>query len=523
MDLEHTDNMDKKRYHIPTHDERIVLRRAIKEFVARGCYVPPLSIERLTALAEQLLTEQAMDMNLCEWTMVEMHNRIWLPTLAAIPYERRILLLPKCLSNSTKCCAEIDEVGLLCHRCGNCHIPTIEDKAAELGIMSIVAEGFTSVINLIKTGVVDAIIGVSCLDSLEKAFPLLVNNAVPGVAVPLNIDGCKDTNVDVDFVMELMAAKEQPAAMVDYDSIEAKVSEWFSVENIMRHHFRDSDSSSRIALDWLAGNGKRWRPYLFTASYSALAATDKFSSEIERVAIAIEAFHKASLVHDDIEDNDAERYGRPTINSQYGTPIAINVGDMLLGIGYRLLGECGQNNLTAIIADAHIALSRGQGMELEWCGNPHAVGLNYVLDIFRLKTSPAFEVSLLLGVACAGAEPSLTAPLRAYSTALGIAYQLYDDIEDFRNDERIELRPSAVFALLCELCPDEEFIRAMIASDDIKSLLRSEPYRALLDEALERVEQMAVEYRKRSLDILEAVSNVELKRLLYRLTAKILK
>ena len=111
----------------------------------------------------------------------------------------------------------------------------------------------------------------------------------------------------VDFVIELMAVKEQPAAMVDYDSIEAKVSEWFSVENLMRHHFRDSDSSSRIALDWLAGNGKRWRPYLFTASYSALAATDKFSSEIERVAIAIEAFHKASLVHDDIEDNDAER------------------------------------------------------------------------------------------------------------------------------------------------------------------------------------------------------------------------
>ena len=130
--------MEKRVYHIPQLSERKALRQAIKEFVARGSYVPPLSLEHLTSLAEQLLTQQGLSLEWREWTMVELHNHVWLPTLAAIPYERRILLLPKCLSNSAKCCAEIDEVGLLCHRCGNCHIPTIEDRAAELGIMSIV-------------------------------------------------------------------------------------------------------------------------------------------------------------------------------------------------------------------------------------------------------------------------------------------------------------------------------------------------------------------------------------------------
>lgn len=516
--------MEKRVYHIPQLSERKALRQAIKEFVARGSYVPPLSLEHLTSLAEQLLTQQGLSLEWREWTMVELHNHVWLPTLAAIPYERRILLLPKCLSNSAKCCAEIDEVGLLCHRCGNCHIPTIENRAAELGIMSIVAEGFTSVINLIKTGVVDAVIGVSCLDSLEKAFPLLVDNAVPGIAVPLNIDGCKDTNVDVDYLMELMAAQcEKKSAAVDYDTIQSTVSEWFSRENLSKRLMRGTDSSSRVALDWLAGEGKRWRPYLFATTYSALSGESHFSEDIERVAIAIEAFHKASLVHDDIEDNDRERYGKPTIYSEYGTAIAINVGDMLLGEGYRLLGQCQRGELTAIIADAHVVLSRGQGMELEWCASPQAVTLNYVLDIFRLKTAPAFEVSLLLGVMCANAEPSLSAPLRAYSTALGIAYQLYDDVEDFQSEGYIELRPSAIFALLCELCPDEAFVQTILKSKDVKALLRSEPYRPLLDEAIVRVEEMAAAYRQRALDVLEAIDNVELKRLLYRLTAKILK
>ncbi|MBQ5618941.1 MAG: polyprenyl synthetase family protein, partial [Alistipes sp.] len=168
-------------------------------------------------------------------------------------------------------------------------------------------------------------------------------------------------------------------------------------------------------------------------------------------------------------------------------------------------------------------LSQGQGMELEWCAAPRAITLHEVLDIFRLKTSPAFEVSLLLALLCANGNPALTAPLRAYSSALGIAYQLRDDVEDFDSDEPIALRPSSIFALLCEMCPDEEFVRMMIEAEDIKTLLRSEPLRPLLDEAVERTREMAEEYHQRALDILEAIDDTELKSLLYRLTAKILK
>ena len=100
-------------------------------------------------------------------------------------------------------------------------------------------------------------------------------------------------------------------------------------------------------------------------------------ASIQRVAVAIETMHKASLVHDDIEDDDAFRYGQPTLHRTYGVASAINVGDYLLGIGYRLIAgeapaigaQCVTDLLTALSA-AHLALCRGQGAELLWQRQP---------------------------------------------------------------------------------------------------------------------------------------------------------
>ena len=62
--------------------------------------------------------------------------------------------------------------------------------------------------------------------------------------------------------------------------------------------------------------------------------------DLRRLAVAVECFHKASLIHDDIEDNDSLRYGEPTLHVSHGVPFALNVGDFLLGEGYRLIGQC---------------------------------------------------------------------------------------------------------------------------------------------------------------------------------------
>ena len=512
-------------YSIPeTHRERDSLRKLIDDVVSGQRITPPLSMEDLSALSDRLIDTHQLSPEIKGWLMVEVNNCVWRETVASIPHDKRILLLPKCLSHSTQCKADVDELGLLCHRCNHCSIPDLQDQADDLGMMSIVAEGFTSVIGLIENRVVDTVIGVSCLNSLEKAFPLLINNAVPGLAIPLNSSGCKDTTVDYAYVDRMISMQsEKEIYLLDYEQLGSTLKKWFSTENLTTAlHFPD-DPTSRIALEWLSGDGKRWRPYLLAAIYLALSGEKEIPREVQLAAIAVECFHKASLVHDDIQDNDMLRYGKPTVNATHGTPMAINTGDILLGEGYRLLTETNNMELVKVAAEAHISLCKGQGMELEWSAAPRALSMDFVWDIFCNKTVPAFDVSLIMGLICANADKTLYKILHDYSHALGIAYQLLDDLEDFETEAPIVLRPSAVLAAFCEQTGDENFIRSLPAGKDVKGFLNQPENKPYLQEALNRVKQMAEQQHREALQILRDIHTVELKRLLFRVTQRILK
>ena len=120
-------------------------------------------------------------------------------------------------------------------------------------MMSLVAEGFTSVVELIKNGLVDCVIGVSCLDSLEKAFPLLIGNAVPGIAVPLNFDGCKDTEVDEHYVRLLMSQRSpEDVFLLDYAGLKSKVDAWFHKDVLTNYLPNDGHSTLDTALQWMS-------------------------------------------------------------------------------------------------------------------------------------------------------------------------------------------------------------------------------------------------------------------------------
>lgn len=518
--------MNKKQiYNVPpTYEERNHLRNLIERFVNERQFVPPLSMDDLSAHSGWLIDTYELDPGIQGWLMVEINNCVWRETIASIPYDKRILLLPKCLSSSTGCKADIDELGLLCHRCNHCSIPDLQDKADSLGMMSIVAEGFTSVIGLIENQVVDTVIGVGCLDSLEKAFPLLINNAVPGLAIPLNTAGCKDTDVDYGYISRLISMQSgKKANLLDYDHLKTTLKDWFSKKNLDAVLSSSEDHTSSVAQDWLGGDGKRWRPYLLASTYLALSGEKEIPGKVKLAAVAVECFHKASLVHDDIQDNDSTRYGKQTVNAAVGTPIAINVGDILLGEGYKLLAGCDNMELVKAAAEAHISLCKGQGMELEWSLRPRILTIDFVLDIFRNKTVPAFDVALIMGVICAGGDEKLKTTLHHYSNALGIAYQLRDDMEDFDTDEPVALRPSAVLAILCEQQTEEHFTEKLLQCGDPKALLHLPENKDLLEKALNRVREMAEQYHREALDILHEITNIELKRLLFRVTQQILK
>ena len=518
--------MDKVMTHIPnTPEERTRLRLLIRAFTEEKQICPPISLLQLEELAGEFASAHSMGMACRNWLMVEMHNAIWRETVAQIPMNRRLLLLPKCLSKSGQCEGEYDNLGLLCHRCGRCHIPTLQDRAEELGMISLVAEGFTQVIELIQNNVVDAVIGVSCLDSLEKAFPLLVRHAIPGLALPLNDGGCHDTHVDEDYLLELIEdSRTESLVLLDYNLIESNVSRWFTREAIEAVMSPIEDEGGRIVQDWMSDNGKRWRPFLLTAVYQTLMGpTGQIPEEVHRAAVAIECFHKASLIHDDVQDRDVMRYDRPTLNARYGDAYAINAGDTLLGEGYRLLSECHNPQLLHIVTQAHLDLCKGQGAELMWCRNPELVDMDTVLEIYRWKTASAFQVSLLLGLHCTGNFVQLRRMLCDYSQALGVAYQLKDDLEDFDEERPMPLRPSAVLAILCQQLQSEEERDELIQSKDVRAFLSQAKYQHLTPVVKAEVGTLRDRYYQQALDALRDLDVLELKRLLYYLTEKIMR
>ena len=493
--------------------ERRRLRQMAHDFVNDKSLHPPVMLSDLEALAAEFVRKNNLDEGLRDWLMVEIHNAVWLPMVASIPYSRRLLLLPKCLRDSMRCEGEMDDLGLLCHRCERCVIPDLQTQADHIGMLSMVAEGFTSVIELIRQHVVDAVIGISCLDSLEKAFPLLVSHAVPGIAVALNDGGCKDTHVDTDYVAQLLSKRsEETMMLLDYDNVREEVDRWFEPEALATVLTPARDTTTKAALEWMLCGGSRWRPFLLAAVYAAIKVEsrkykadsekgkveEQFSipDEVKRAAIAVECFHKASLVHDDIQDNDEERYGQPTVHARYGEAMAINIGDLLLGEGYRLLASLPNKELLGVVANAHVSLCLGQGAELSWqSGQP--VTIEEVLQIFRQKTVPAFEVALSLGLLSADGDEHTAQKLHDYSEALGIAYQLKDDMSDI--DSEHTAKPSAVYALRLQF--------PGISDEEIR----------------DKMSAMVEEYQTRALASLAEIDSFELKRLLFQATERILR
>src|SRR5438093_4507908 len=442
--------------------ERERLRAFIRSYIeAQGDEMtPPLLIDELKRHADKVVRGAGVDARYRDYAGVLVNNEVWRDQLAAVPYDRRLLLLPKCLRVEDKCPAPFDEFGLLCKQCGLCTIQDLQTEAERLGYPVLVAEGSALVMALIQTGKIDAIVGVSCLSVLEKAFPYMEAAAIPGVAIPLLQDDCKDTTVDLDWVWDVIhLTSDDRTRRLDLDALRKQVEGWFTPEALdkifgaLAHGHADI-----IAREWLARAGKRWRPFLTVCAWRALQddPAAPIPDGLRRVAVAVECFHKASLVHDDIEDNDAERYGEQTLHAEHGVPIALNAGDLLIGEGYRLLAESGAEPSTIaqtirIAAAGHRQLCLGQGAELEWQQRRRSLTSLEVIDIFRRKTAPAFEVALRLGAAFAGAEDDVHEILGRFSESLGIAYQIRDDLEDLDSSQDLrQARPSLPLAVASE-------------------------------------------------------------------------
>src|SRR6266404_5622608 len=357
-----------------TPAERNRFLQFIRHYVAEYNPVPPLPVEQLKEHADQIVQLLKCDPIYRDYAGVLLNNEMWRETLASVPYEKRLLLLPKCLRVESKCPAPFDEFGLLCKQCGLCTIQDLQAEAEKLGYAVLVAEGSAIVMSLIQTGKIEAIVGVSCLSVLERAFPYMEAAAIPGVAIPLLQDDCIDTTVDLEWVWDYInLTGEDQTRRLDLGALREEVEGWFNPASLATLMGMPEGDAEAIGREWLMRDGKRWRPFLAVAAFQALCpdTSRPLPEDLKKIAVAVECFHKASLIHDDIEDNDAMRYGEKTLHEQHGVPVALNVGDLLIGEGYRLIGACQASAeqkaaVLMVASEGQRQLCRGQGAELHW-------------------------------------------------------------------------------------------------------------------------------------------------------------
>jgi farnesyl diphosphate synthase len=191
------------------------------------------------------------------------------------------------------------------------------------------------------------------------------------------------------------------------------------------------------------GGGKRIRPLLV---YGAGELTGAADSALDCAASAVEMIHAYSLVHDDMPcmDNDVLRRGKPTVHVKYGEAGALLAGDALQTLAFELLTPPDseipfqvQAGLCSLLARGagHAGMAGGQAIDLASVGTQ--LTLEQLRRMHRCKTGALLETSVVMGAVAAQASAQTTQALLSYGQALGVAFQVVDDILDVTADTAV--------------------------------------------------------------------------------------
>ncbi|HPF51364.1 MAG TPA: polyprenyl synthetase family protein [Draconibacterium sp.] len=433
------------------------LRKETRHLVESAGLRPPAPFDAMEQLAIDLLKKLEISEEYIDFVVVLIGNETWRKTVEATPFNRRLLLLPQCLKNTTSCQAEFDELGLICAGCKSCPIDDILVEAEKLGYSTLVAEGTTVAIGLVEEGAIDAVIGVSCMPVLQRSFDAVKNAAVPVIGLPLMYDGCENTKIDTKWLYDEIRAYSENIEMQPISSSNLKLElNNFFANGTLDKYFGTPGQTEKLGREYLQVGGQRMRPLIAALSYNAYAKEVK--PEIQHsLSLIIECFHKASLIHDDIEDAADYRYETETAHKKYGIPQAINAGDYLIGKGYQLLSELpvdGKMIARALlsVSQSHLQLTRGQGSDILFHTGKNIPNVDETLQMFQLKTGEAIKVALVLGAVLGEAPDSEIKILEQFADYFGISYQIRDDLNEFReerNEEKIKDYPFLI-ALLNE-------------------------------------------------------------------------
>ena len=194
-----------------------------------------------------------------------------------------------------------------------------------------------------------------------------------------------------------------------------------------------------IQKDYPLRGGKRFRPalLLLCAEWFGASYEDALPS-----AVALELFHNFALIHDDIEDSSLFRRGKPTLHHLHGIPLAINAGDSLFGMVYEILltnrarfGDQKALDIIGLFNQVFRATFEGQAYDIGWVANNYFPSREEYFEMIRRKTGVySGRGPCQLGALIADAPPDILKKVGDFGEALGIGFQIKDDLLNLEDD-----------------------------------------------------------------------------------------
>ena len=185
-----------------------------------------------------------------------------------------------------------------------------------------------------------------------------------------------------------------------------------------------------VTAHLVEAGGKRLRPMLTLAAARMCGYTGQNHL---RLAATVEFIHTATLLHDDVVDESNQRRGRPTANLLWDNKSSVLVGDYLFARSFQLMTETGSLPVMRILSDAAATIAEGEVLQLTAAANLATTEAIY-LQVVRGKTAALFAAACEVGGVIAGVPETQVAALRTYGDALGIAFQIADDLLDYGGD-----------------------------------------------------------------------------------------
>ncbi|MFM2390075.1 MAG: hypothetical protein RLZZ437_1630 [Pseudomonadota bacterium] len=182
-----------------------------------------------------------------------------------------------------------------------------------------------------------------------------------------------------------------------------------------------------VTAHLVEAGGKRLRPMLTLAAARLCGYEGPFHVHL---AATVEFIHTATLLHDDVVDESHRRRGRPTANLLWDNKSSVLVGDYLFARSFQLMVETGSLRVLDILADASATIAEGEVLQLT-AAQDLGTSREVYLQVVRGKTAALFAAATEVGGVIAGAGAAQVAALRTYGDALGVAFQIVDDLLDY--------------------------------------------------------------------------------------------